>query len=163
MIPGPGLLSKGQLPLGRLTVVGLRAICVALVLALLSLYSAFWQMTDWRSLSESRRPEASKLLGALATEDGSLEISPGGIRSRKNTGEAVKVRVTWKVKAEDSPEISIYVTNPAGERKLWLTGGSAGSDETGPWVFAGTRFEMVDKSTGKEISSLRFSAHPYAD
>ena len=163
MIPGPGLMSKGKPLVGRLTGVGLRALGIALLLALLSLYSAFWQLSDWRSLSELRRPEASRLLGALATEDGSLQLSPGGIRLQKNTGEAFKVRVTWKVKAEDSPEISIYVTNPAGERKLWLTGGSAGSDETGPWVFVGTRFEMVDKSTGKEISSLRFSAHPYGE
>ena len=62
-------------------------------------------------------------------------------------------KVEWDASAAAASSVAVYVESPNNPRKLWLEGGAKGSEVTGNWVFAGSRFTFVDKSAGTELAS----------
>lgn len=66
----------------------------------------------------------------------------------------------WDVTAQRIQEVSIYVVDAEGMRKLWLSGAAKGEASTGKWVYPGSRFELVDHASGRPISQVTMQALP---
>lgn len=110
------------------------------------------------SAQAASAPRASLAPGAIG--DAMFSISPGTFRICEAATGAIAATATWDVTARNITEVSIYVVDAKGQRKLWLDGGGAGASTTGPWVFPGTTFQLVEQGGGKAIAELTVKATP---
>lgn len=92
--------------------------------------------------------------------DATFSISPGSFRTCDAENGAITATAKWDVAAKNIPEVSIYVTNANGERKLWLNGSATGESTTGNWVFPDSKFELVERGSEKPLAELVVRATP---
>ena len=92
--------------------------------------------------------------------DATFSIDPGSFRSCDAENGAITSTAKWDVSAKDIAEVSIYVTDAKGERKLWLNGGATGESTTGNWVFPDSKFELVERGSEKPVGELTVKALP---
>lgn len=92
--------------------------------------------------------------------DAMFSIDPGSFRTCDAVDGAITSTAKWDVAAKQVAEVSIYVVDAKGERKLWLNGGSSGQSTTGNWVFPDTKFQLVERESGKSLAELTVKANP---
>ncbi|WP_374349378.1 hypothetical protein [Thermomonas sp.] len=92
--------------------------------------------------------------------DATLSINPGSFRICDAENGAITSTAKWDVSAKKIAEVSIYVVDPKGEKKLWLNGGASGESTTGNWVFPDTKFVMVERGSEKPLAELTVKATP---
>ena len=92
--------------------------------------------------------------------DATLSISPGSFRLCDAENGAITSTAKWDVTSKKIAEVSIYVVDPKGEKKLWLNGGTTGESTTGNWVFPDTKFVMVERGSEKPLAELTVKATP---
>jgi len=92
--------------------------------------------------------------------DATLSINPGSFRICDAENGAITSTAKWDVSARKIAEVSIYVVDPKGEKKLWLNGGATGESTTGNWVFPDTKFVMVERGSEKPLAELTVKATP---
>ena len=73
---------------------------------------------------------------------------------------AATVVAKWDVSSLHATDVSIYVSSPAGEKKLWLDGNATGEATTGKWVFENTCFALQDKASGRVVAARLIGAIP---
>ena len=98
--------------------------------------------------------------GQQASGNGTFSLSPGSFRTCDAENGAITATAKWDVTARGVSEVSIYVTDAKGERKLWLDGAAAGESTTGNWVFPDSKFELVERGTGKALAEFTVAATP---
>lgn len=103
-------------------------------------------------------PPVAQASGAIG--DATFSISPGTFRICDAATGAIASTAKWDVTARNITEVSIYVVDAKGERKLWLDGAGSGESTTGPWVFPDTTFQLVEHGNGKAIAELTVKATP---
>lgn len=104
------------------------------------------------------QPPAEHASGAIG--DATFSISPGTFRICDAATGAIASTAKWDVTARNITEVSIFVVDAKGERKLWLDGAGSGESTTGPWVFPDTTFQLVEHGSGKAIAELTVRATP---
>ena len=87
----------------------------------------------------------------------SFTVEPAVIRTCDTEGGAVSASVRWRIERGDSAGVAIYVVGRGDDRKLWLKGGASGESTTGRWVFPGTRFQLVDAASGRQLAESQVS------
>lgn len=92
--------------------------------------------------------------------DATFSINPGSFRTCDAENGAITATAKWDVSAKNIAEVSIFVTDTKGERKLWLNGGTTGESTTGNWVFPDSKFELVELGGEKAIAELTVKAIP---
>jgi hypothetical protein len=92
--------------------------------------------------------------------DATFSITPGSFRLCDAQNGAITATAKWDVAAKNVAEVSIYVTDAKGERKLWLNGGASGESTTGNWVFPDSKFDLVERASGKPLGELTVKATP---
>lgn len=93
--------------------------------------------------------------------DATLSINPGSFRICDAENGAITSTAKWDVSAKKIAEVSIYVVDPKGGKKLWLNGGASGESTTGNWVFPDTKFVMKRAGWGeKPLAELTVKATP---
>ena len=92
--------------------------------------------------------------------DATLSINPGSFRICDAENGAITSTAKWDVSARKIAEVSIYIVDPKGEKKLWLNGGATGESTTGNWVFPDTKFVMVERGSEKPLAELTVKATP---
>ncbi len=92
--------------------------------------------------------------------DATFSVNPGSFRRCDAENGAITSTARWDVSAKNIAEVSVYVTDAKGERKLWLNGGASGESTTGNWVFPDTKFELVERGTEKPVAELKVKASP---
>lgn len=92
--------------------------------------------------------------------DATFSVNPGSFRLCDAENGAITSTAKWDVSAKNIAEVSVYVTDAKGERKLWLNGGASGESTTGNWVFPDTKFELVERGTDKPVAELTVKASP---
>ena len=90
--------------------------------------------------------------------DATLSINPGSFRICDAENGAITSTAKWDVSAKKIAEVSIYVVDPKGGKKLWLNGGATGESTTGNWVFPDTKFVMVERGSEKLLAELTVKA-----
>ncbi len=110
--------------------------------------------------TEATAATAAPASTAAAIGDATFSITPGSFRTCDAQDGAITATAKWDVGAKNIPEVSIFVTNAAGERKLWLNGSASGESTTGNWVFPDSKFELVERASGKAIADLTVKATP---
>lgn len=105
---------------------------------------------------------AAAIQGQQEGGDGMFSLTPGSFRACDAKNGAITATAKWDVAAQGVSEVSIYVTGTKGQRKLWLDGGAAGESTTGPWVFPGSKFELVERGTEKALAEFTVEATPCA-
>lgn len=111
--------------------------------------------------AEGPAPAAQPAQAAQAPiGDATFSISPGSFRICDAENGAIVATAKWDVAARNIAEVSIYVTNANGERKLWLNGGATGESTTGNWVFPDSKFELVERASEKPLAELVVKATP---
>ena len=90
--------------------------------------------------------------------DATLSINPGSFRICDAENGAITSTAKWDVTAKKIAEVSIYVVDPKGGKKLWLNGGASGESTTGNWVFPDTKFVMVERGSEKPLAELTVKA-----
>lgn len=63
-------------------------------------------------------------------------------------------RLEWAFPGGGSGQVAVYVQQGAGGEKLFAMGGATGTEATGKWVLAGTRFLFRDASSGELLRVL---------
>lgn len=66
---------------------------------------------------------------------------------------AATAQAKWDVTSLQATDVSIYVSSPGNERKLWLDGKASGDATTGPWVFENSCFALQDKASGRLLAA----------
>ena len=89
-----------------------------------------------------------------------FSIDPGSFRTCDAVDGAITSTAKWDVASKQVAEVSIYVVDAKGERKLWLNGGPSGQSTTGNWVFPDTKFQLVERDGGKSLAELTVKAIP---
>ena len=98
--------------------------------------------------------------GAAPADVLSFSMTPDSIRAcDAGDGEIASI-AKWDVAAQGIREVSIYVVDVEGERKLWLSAGAKGEAATGKWVFPRSRFQLVDRESGKSLSEVEIQSTP---
>lgn len=92
--------------------------------------------------------------------DATFSINPGSFRVCDAENGAITSTAKWDVTAKQVAEVSIYIVDPKGEKKLWLNGGATGESTTGNWVFPDTKFVMVERGSEKPLGELLVKATP---
>ena len=92
--------------------------------------------------------------------DAMFSIDPGSFRTCDAVDGAITSTAKWDVASKQVAEVSIYVVDAKGERKLWLNGGPSGQSTTGNWVFPDTKFQLVERESGKSLAELTVKAIP---
>ena len=92
--------------------------------------------------------------------DATFSVNPGSFRTCDAQGGAITSTAKWDVSAMNVAEVSVYVTDSKGERKLWLNGGATGESTTGNWVFPDSKFELVERGSEKPLAELTVKATP---
>ena len=87
-----------------------------------------------------------------------LSINPGSFRICDAENGAITSTAKWDVTAKKIAEVSIYIVDPKGGKKLWLNGGATGESTTGNWVFPDTKFVMVERGSEKLLAELTVKA-----
>jgi hypothetical protein len=90
--------------------------------------------------------------------DATLSINPGSFRICDAENGAITSTAKWDVTAKKIAEVSIYIVDPKGGKKLWLNGGATGESTTGNWVFPDTKFVMVERGSEKPLAELTVKA-----
>lgn len=90
--------------------------------------------------------------------DATFSLTPGSFRICDAENGAIAATAKWDVTARGISEVSVYVTDAKGERKLWLSGGASGESTTGNWVFPDSKFELVERASEKAIAELTVKA-----
>jgi hypothetical protein len=90
--------------------------------------------------------------------DATLSINPGSFRICDAENGAITSTAKWDVTAKKIAEVSIYIVDPKGGKKLWLNGGATGESTTGNWVFPDTKFVMVERGSEKLLAELTVKA-----
>ena len=90
--------------------------------------------------------------------DVTFSLTPGSFRICDAENGAIAATAKWDVTARGISEVSVYVTDAKGERKLWLSGGASGESTTGNWVFPDSKFELVERASEKAIAELTVKA-----
>lgn len=110
-------------------------------------------------------PRAEAQPVAVGREDGSgggpgpvsFTVEPAVVRTCEAKDRAVSASVRWRIERGDSAGVAIYVVGRDDDRKLWLKGGASGESTTGRWVFPGTRFQLVDAASGRQLAESQVS------
>ena len=105
-------------------------------------------------------PASPGALPQSSIGDAVFSLAPGSFRLCDARNGAIASTARWDATAKDIGEVSIYVIDAKGERKLWLDGGASGESTTGEWVFPDTMFQLVDRASGKPIAELTVGATP---
>ena len=92
--------------------------------------------------------------------DAVFSITPGSFRVCDAGSGAIASTARWDVTARNIAEVSIFVIDAKGERKLWLDGGASGESTTGEWVFPDTTFQLVERGSGNAIALLTVKTTP---
>lgn len=92
--------------------------------------------------------------------DATFSVNPGSFRTCDAQGGAITSTAKWDVTAKNVAEVSVYVTDAKGDRKLWLNGGATGESTTGNWVFPDSKFELVERGSEKPLAELTVKATP---
>ena len=92
--------------------------------------------------------------------DATFSVNPGSFRLCDAENGAITSTAKWDVSSRNIAEVSVYVTDAKGERKLWLNGGASGESTTGNWVFPDTKFELVERGSEKSLAELTVKATP---
>ena len=92
--------------------------------------------------------------------DATFSLNPGSFRICDAENGAIAATAKWDVTARGISEVSVYVTDAKGERKLWLSGGASGESTTGNWVFPDSKFELVERASEKALAELTVKATP---
>jgi hypothetical protein len=62
--------------------------------------------------------------------------------------------VSWQVRLPSVKQVKVMVSDPdATTARLFSESGDTGSADTGNWVAAGTRFDLLDAATGSKLTS----------
>lgn len=92
--------------------------------------------------------------------DAMFSINPGSFRMCDAENGAIAATAKWDVSAKNIAEVSIFVIDAKGERKLWLNGGTTGESTTGNWVFPDSKFELVELGGETALAELTVKATP---
>lgn len=92
--------------------------------------------------------------------DATFSITPGSFRLCDAENGAITATAKWDVAAKNIAEVSVYVIDAKGTRKLWLNGGATGESTTGNWVFPDSKFELVERGSEKPVADLTVKASP---
>lgn len=107
------------------------------------------------------RPSDHSAPAAIASKPGNgsdavrFTVEPAAFRICDAEKGAVSASVRWHVERGNPGGVSIYVVDRGGGRKLWLKGGASGQSTTGRWVFPGTRFLLVDETSGDHLAEIQ--------
>ena len=97
---------------------------------------------------------------AAPVGDAVFSVTPGSFRACEAANGAIAATAKWDVTSKNIKEVSIYVSAPHNERKLWLNGSAVGESTTGNWVFDQSRFEIVERGSEAPIASVVVTAVP---
>jgi hypothetical protein len=104
--------------------------------------------------SKMPMPRITKRSSSAAT----LSVTLNGGTSCIPTAGA-SAHVSWVVRSKGISNVKVMVTSPNSDRaQLFSSGGRVGAAETGPWVRTGTRFDLVNTSTGALLATNVISA-----
>ena len=95
-----------------------------------------------------------------AAAGAAFSMTPDSFRICDADNGAIASTAKWDVTAQHVAEVSIYVVDAKGEKKLWLDGGATGESTTGKWVFADSTFQLLDRKTGELMSEVAIKALP---
>jgi hypothetical protein len=96
-------------------------------------------------------------LGFKRIPDGIRPVSNTVLRVSPNpvdfcTEERRSVEVTWDMSAANPAALQIWLEEPRGQSKLWIsTGHQIGKKKSGDWVVEGMKFIAVDATRGKVL------------
>lgn len=117
--------------------------------------------SDPKSSAEMPAQQPHQAASAPVTVgDASFSITPGSFRICEAPNGAVTSVAKWDVASKGVSEVSIYVINSNGEKKLWLNGGSSGESTTGNWVFPDAKFLLVERGSEKVLGEVTVKATP---
>lgn len=75
-------------------------------------------------------------------------------------GMAATATAKWDVSSLNVSAVSIYVSSPGNDQKLWVDGHATGQETTGKWVFENTCFVLQNKDTGSVLAARLISTIP---
>lgn len=103
-------------------------------------------------------PEVAKTLPPVG--DATFSMTPGSFRVCDAENGAITSVAKWDVTTKNIAQVSIYVIDAKGEKKLWLNGSPSGESSTGNWVFPDSKFQLVERESQQLISELIVKALP---
>lgn len=135
------------------------AFCLIAVLAL----AACSQPQDTSS-PNSRKPAAESSIAAVPTSDiaaqGSLLVEPDSV-SACDGSPRIKAHVSWDVAAPSVQQVKVMVSDAhSTAARLFSESGKKGSADTGDWVAAGTRFDLLNAADGAKLDSYTVKSEP---
>jgi hypothetical protein len=77
-----------------------------------------------------------------------------------NGAAPIVAEVKWSVQDIAGTEVKVEVKNKDQEPQLLSIGGRTGQARTGAWVVSGTRFRLVDNTSGQELATHEMTAEP---
>lgn len=90
---------------------------------------------------------------SVSAGQASLVVDPGSV-SACDAGIRVTAHVSWQVRLPSVKQVKVMVSDPdATTARLFSESGDTGSADTGNWVAAGTRFDLLDAATGSKLTS----------
>lgn len=100
------------------------------------------------SAGDSKLPAAAASAGQA-----SLTVDPGAV-SACDASTRVIAHVSWQVRMPSVHQVKVMVSDPGmTTSRLFSESGDTGSADTGNWVAAGMRFDLLDAATGSKLSS----------
>lgn len=97
---------------------------------------------------------------SISSPNGMLTVSPGAIDRCADADGVIAVKVEWNATAANTDGVSLYLSNPGEEEKLWSTTGAQGNGMTGKWMRNGSVVRLVNGHGGEELASLTLKDVP---
>ena len=95
----------------------------------------------------------------FAAKNVKFEVAPATV-SGCNAAAPIVADVRWSVEDAAVTAVKVEVKNKDQDAQLLALGGRTGQARTGAWVVSGTRFRLIDATTGRELARHEVTSYP---